>query len=230
MTQPKFDVKLATYEQVSSITGGWTAESFNKLLEAMECKSEEASTESELRELVVMYLQDLSITDAAKLVLNAQLSGDLTAGQIQNLSEEITTEKHWEHYADQSLHERFFHVGTLMYEAFESEVDKPDAVRLVAEISSQNQEAKDILKQPLSKSFLVRLLADGMENNAVLHRLFDEQLAGKPFAEAESIIWIANPLPNEANKTQVEIYSSSHWLDALHRVEAFSSTATPDES
>ena len=229
MTQPKFGVKLATYEQVSSIVGGWTAESFRKLLEELDCKSEEASTEAELRELAVMCLQDLSVPDAARLVLNAQLSSDLTAGQIQNLSEEITTEKHWEHYADQSLHERFFHVGTLMYEAFERDVDKPDAVRLVAEISPQNQEAKEILEQPLMKSFLVRLLADGMEDNAVLHRLFDEQLAGKPFAEAESIIWIANPLSNEANRTQVEIYSSCHWLDALHRVEEFSSTATPDE-
>ena len=228
MTQPKFDVNVAAYEQVSSIAGGWTAESFRKLLQEMDCSSEDTSTEAELRELVVMCLQDLKLADAAKLVLTAQLADGLTAGQIQNLSEEIADEKHWEHYADQSLHERFFHVGGLLYEAFPSEMDQPDAVRLTVEVSALNQEAKEILKQPLHESFVARLLADGMEANAVLKRLFDEQLAGEPFAEAEFIIWIINLQANEAGQAKIEIFSSCHWLDPLQRVDGYQSNAAPD--
>lgn len=230
MAQPKFDVKLTTYEQVSSIAGGWNADSFRKLLQEMDCGSEDATTDAELRELVVMCLQDMEIADAAKLVLKAQLDGALTGGQIQNLSEEIADEKHWEHYADQSLHERFFHVGSLMYEAFEREMDQPDAVRLIVEASALNQEAKDILKQPLHESFVVRLLAAGMNDNAVLHRLFDEQIAGQLFPEAEFIIWIINPLPANGEATKIELFSSCHWLDTLQRVEEFQSEAAPDPS
>ena len=230
MTKPNFETKLATYEQVSSIAGGWTADHFSKLLVEMDCSSEGASTETELRELVVMCLQDMELADAAKLVLKAQLADALTAGQIQNLSEEISDEKHWEHYADQSLHERLFHVGSLMYEAFEREMDQPDAVRLVIEVSATNQEAKDILKRPLHESFIVRLLADGMSNDAVLHRLFDEQLAGKPFAEAESIIWIVRLLSNDSGAAEIEIFSSCHWLDPLQYVNEFRSSASPDPS
>lgn len=230
MTQPKFDVTLTTYQQVSSIAGGWNAELFRKLLQSLDCDSDDATTETELHELVVMCLQDLEIADAAKLVLNVQLGGALSVGQIQNLSEEFADEKHWEHYADQSLHERLFHVGSLMYEAFEREIDKPDAVRLEVEMSALNQEAKDILKQPLHESFIVRLLADGMPESSVLHRLFDEQLAGKPFAEAEYIIWIINPLASAASVAKVEIFSSCHWLDPLKRVEQYQSTAAPDLS
>ena len=230
MSQPKFSVKLTAYEQVSSIAGGWNGESYRKLLDEMDCSPEDSSTEPELRELVVMCLQDLKLAEAAKLVLNVQLAGALTAGQIQNLAEEITAEKHWEHYADQSLHERFFHVGSLMYEAFEREMDKPDAVRLVVEATALNQEAKDILKHPFHESFLVRLLADGMSEDAVLRRLFDEQLEGKPFAAAEYIVWILNVLSNEADQATIEVFSSCHWLDTLQRVEDYQSTAVPDPS
>ena len=47
--------------------------------------------------------------------------------QIDNLSNEILEEKLWEEYADLSLHEEFFAVHQLLYDAFEGTA--PDGVR-----------------------------------------------------------------------------------------------------
>ena len=46
------------------------------------------------------------------------------------------------------------------------------------------------LARPLHESLVVRLLADGMANNSVLHRVFGDQLEAKSFPEADTIVWI----------------------------------------
>lgn len=230
MNQPKFEVKLPEYEQVNVIAGGWSAIDYRKLLEEMDFASEDATGKVQLRELCVMCLQDMELSEAAKVVLKYRLGDKLTAGQIQSVSEEISDEKLWEQYADQSLHEQFFHVGNLIYGAFPREMDEPDAVRLIVEITGKNQEAKEILASPLHESFVVRLLADGMDDSSILHRLFDEQLAGKSFPEADSIIWMIKPVSASAeDQVSIEVYSSCHWLDALNGVEKFESSAVPDK-
>ena len=170
----------------------------------------------------------LEIADAAKIVLKHRLGDKLGAGQIRSISEEISEEKHWEHYADQSLHEQFFHVGNLMFAAFPREMDEPDAVRLVVEITARNPEAKEILANPLHESFMARLLAHGMDGNSILQRLFDEQLDGKPFPQAASIIWIIKPVSASDQQVSIEVFSSCHWLDALKGVKNYESTAEPD--
>jgi hypothetical protein len=43
-------------------------------------------------------------------------------------------------------------------------------------------------------TFFVRILADGMNENCILERLFDEQLLSHHFPEAKNIIWNAEYL------------------------------------
>jgi len=229
MNKPKFEVTIAKYEQINAIQGGWSVDDYRTLLEELEFAPEDATGEDELRALCVMCLQDMELGDAAKVVLKHKLDDKLSKGQIQSLSEEISEEKQWEHYADQSLHERFFHVGNLMFDAFPKEMYEPDAIRLTVEITPSNSEAKEILAKPLHESFITRLLAAGMEDSAILHRLFDEQLAGKPFPSADSIIWIVQPISDSEKLTTISVISSSHWLDALKGVDQFASSAMPDD-
>ena len=54
--------------------------------------------------------------------------------------------------------------------------------------------------------------------------------AGKPFPEADSIIWTINPLSADDLLTTIEVYSSCHWLDSLDDVETFESSASPDKT
>ena len=228
MNKTQFEVTITSYQQLNEIAGGWAIDDYQELLGEMEFAFEGVDSESELRELCVMCLQDREIADAATVVLKYRLNNKLSVGQIRSIAEEISGEKHWEHYADQSFHKEFFHVGTLMFAAFPREMDEPDAVKIEVEIIAKNPAAKEVLQGPLHESFVARLLGDGMNDNAILHRLFEEQLKGDQFPEADSIIWAVTPISVSGNKANLEVISSCHWLDALKGVEHFESSATPD--
>ncbi len=228
MTNPKFNVTISNYRTLDRIEGGWTEAHYRQLLAAMDFEPENNTDANELLELCLMSLQDRDKAEAAEIVMRHRLSGKLTEGQIQNESVELADEKLWEQFADLSLHEELFHVGSLMYQAFPQDYHQPDAVNLVVQIEAINDVGKEILGRPVEESFLVRLLADGMEEGAILPRLFDDQLEGDSFPEASSIIWIINPVEQSAGNLTVEVISSAHWLDALKRVESFESIAKPD--
>ncbi len=83
-------------------------------------------------------------------------------------------------------------------------------------------------RHALHESFLVRLLADGMHDDSILHRLFDEQLDGKSFPEADAIVWIVQSETSAADTVQVDLISSGYWLDSLRDSKTYESTAYAD--
>ena len=226
--QPRFRVRLLHCEILSEIEGAWAAKDFAALLAEMDFGDTAGMSDSELRELCILSLQDLKPTEAAALVLTQCFGNRLTEGQIHNLAIEMLDEKLWEEYADMSLHEGMFNVGSLLYTAFPRAFSEPDAVRVTLEVVATSDAAKQILAGPLHESFLVRLLADGMNNDSTLHRLFDKQLEGKSFPEADTIIWIVHSEPTDAQAVRIEVISSGYWLDALRDTSSYESSAYPD--
>ena len=79
-------------------------------------------------------------------------------------------------------------------------------------------------------NFLVRLLADGMDDHAILHRLYGDQLSGKSFPNAAEVVWIVRAEPAGDGVVKIEIISSGYWLDALQRTKAYESSAYADEA
>ena len=80
-------------------------------------------------------------------------------------------------------------------------------------------------------TFVVRILAYGMDENCILERLFDEQLLSHHLPEAKNIIWNAEYLDLEkgdAITAVLVIYSSVSWLKYMEDVENFQSTAYSD--
>jgi hypothetical protein len=136
----------------------------------------------------------------------------------------------WEEDSDMTLHEQLFNVGSLLFAAFPTRFPESDAVRVTLQITAGNELAQEVLSQPLSESFLVRLLADGMDQGAVLHRLFDEQLAGRSFPEADSIVWVVRTEAIDANAVKADIISSGYWLDSLRNTRSYQSSAYGDGS
>ena len=163
MSKPLFDVHIASYEQIREISGSWTADDFKKLLTVMDYPPEDASSDSELRELCLMCLQDREPAAAAEIALTYKLHDRLAKGQIQNLAIEMPDEKLWEHYADLSLHKSFFHVGTLMFEAFPDLYHEPDAVKISLEISPKNPVAIEL--EPGHCTFHHPLMVHGSFDN-----------------------------------------------------------------
>ena len=79
-------------------------------------------------------------------------------------------------------------------------------------------------------AFVTRMLADAMDANSILERLFEDQLAGRNFPEAEAIIWKTDisDRSDDGSSATLTVYSSIHWLDAMEDIDEFESRAYPD--
>jgi len=228
--KPIFRVNVCSFSELQEIEGAWKESDFASLLEAMEFGATAGMDASELREICLLSLQDLKPESAASLVLKQHLGGRLTDGQVRNFSEEMIDEKLWEECADMSLHEGMFNVGSLLFAAFPQVFPEPDAVCVKVAVNAVNAAAKEILAHSLIESFLVRLLADGMDDDSVLHRLFDKQLDGKSFPEADRIVWIVRAETTDPDTVKIEVISSGYWLDSLRGTKCYESSAYPDEA
>ena len=224
-----FRVHLLSFSNIREIEGARSKGDFSALLEAMEYGDQSGMSEDELREMCIMSLQDLEPVEAAYLVLKHDMGNVLRDGQIRNAAGEMLDEKLWEEYADSSLHERMFNAGSLLYAAFPKTFPEPDAVRVEIEVTAANAPARALLAPSPNESFLVRLLADGMDSHAVLHRLYSDELTGASFPNADEVVWIVRPEAVDENVMKFEIISSGYWLDALDSTERYESAAYADE-
>ncbi|MFT5328854.1 MAG: hypothetical protein ACI8P0_006770, partial [Planctomycetaceae bacterium] len=84
--------------------------------------------------------------------------------------------------------------------------------------NSENNHASDHAKHIQARSPEGH---DGMPETAVLHRLFDDQLTGGPFPEAESLLWIMHQEMLNKTTLRLEVISSGYWLDPLNGVDAY---------
>jgi hypothetical protein len=227
--KPRFRVRILHFAILREIEGVWTSADFAAMLDQMNFGDTAGMSDQELREMCLLSLQDSEPEVAAAILLKQHLGNRLTEGQIRNAAGEMTEDKLWEEYADMSLHEGMFNVGSLAHAAFPGSFPEPDAVNVKLEVVAENTAGREILARPLHESFLVRLLADGMEDDSVLHRLFDEQLGGSAFPEADTIVWIVDAEANGADTVTIEVTSSGYWLDALRDTSSYESSACPDD-
>lgn len=224
----RFRVRVLSFSILREIEGSRGADSYSALLDAMDYGDTSGMGDDELREMCIMSLQELSPEEAAAVVIKHDLGDRLKDAQIRNIASEMLDDKLWEQHADMSLHERMFHIGSLLYEAFPRTFPEPDAVRVVLEVAATGEAGRELLAQPLHESFLVRLLADGMPKGSVLHRLFDEQIDGNTFPEADAIVWIVQTESVAADSVKIDLVSSGYWLDALRDTTMYDSTAHAD--
>lgn len=225
----RFRVHLLRFSDLLEIEGARTTDDFAALLDAMEYGDQSGLSDDEKREMCIMSLQDLEPVEAAYLVLEHDLNEVLRDGQIRNIAGEMLDEKLWEEYSNPSFHERLFNVGSLLYAAFPESFPQPDAVHIVLDVTAANAGARQLLTRALDESFLVRLLADGMDSDAVLHRMYGEQLTGTSFPNAAEVVWIVRTETISEDVMKIEVISSGYWLDALSRTKFFDSNAYADE-
>ena len=223
-----YHVRILDLRDLQEIKGAWTPAGFASLLELLEYGDTSAMSDAEMREMALLALQDLEPAAAAECVLTHQLGDRLKSGQIQNAANEMLEEKLWEEYADLSLHEAMFNVASVLYAAFPGVFPQPDAIHVTLEVTASSEAGQAILADSLNESLVVRMLADGMDDNSVLHRLFEEQLKGRSFPEADKIVWILDVDSSNAPAIKIEVTSSGCWLDPLRETKSYQSTAYPD--
>ncbi len=225
-----FHVQLLDFSNLLEIEDAWKSEDFAALLDAMEYGDRSGMSDDELREMCLMSLQDQEPEEAAFLVLSHVIGDDLRENQLRNMSNEMLDEKLWEEYVDPAFHERLFNVGSLLYSAMPRTFPKPDAVHARLEVTASNAASRELLTDSPNESFLVRLLADGMDDHAVLHRMYGGQLAGNSFPNADEIVWIVRTEAAAEDVWMMEVISSGYWLDALEGTKSYESSAYADDA
>ena len=224
-----FLVEKLKFNAIQELPNSWSNQNYLDLLDLMDYGDTSELESEELKEMCLMSLTDNDPEDAAKILLEYVFKGRLTKGQIDNLSNEMLDEKIWEEYADLSMHEEFFNVNQLLYEAYNGKFPHPEAVRFQVKITAINNEEFSILEK-FPEAALLRLLVSGMPENTLIFRLFEEQITGGKFSDAKDIIWqIKIDFVNEKERV-VEVISSSYWFHDFKYITKFEGDTHADET
>lgn len=225
--KPRFDAHISSLQAVDLLPGAWGSAEYRALLELMAFDGVGTIEEAELQDMTLMVLQDLAPNDAAEYVLQLRLGDRLTKGQRQELSHEMLEDIVWDEYPDMSMHEELFHVAALLSAAFPDRFPTTAAASLVLELTALDGDARADLDE-IAEPLLCRVLADGMSERAILHRLFGPKLRAAPFPEAQHILWQFSVERPAEDRAVVTILTTRGWLAELRGGESFASSAFGD--
>ena len=219
----KYHVNVRSCEEIHELPGAWSDEDFRNILELADFDDWNEIDVAELKDYTLMALQEMKADEAGEIILNYIFDGRLTKGQIQNLSHEMMEEKLWEEYADINLHRELYNCSVLLKWAFPNKFPETNAIECIIEVETKDAQGYS----NITKTFLTRLLANGMDEHGLLKRLFKDQIAKTAFPEAEGIIWDFKVISNE-NKATITIFSSEYWLEDMDVVNSYSTEAFSD--
>lgn len=212
-------------QPIKQLPNGWSNEDYQALLDLLEVSDVAAE---ERRDYVLLALSDLERPEAAKVVLTYLLSDTLTEGQIQNAAHELEDEKLWEEYADIALQKYFFQAVELLYEAFNGGFPQPKAHRISAVLKPISPTSAEDINN-LSPAAILRLFAEGFDEQSLMARLFEDQLKGEAFPDADGIIWHKAIQMISPDTFELTIISSEYWLEDFAAPESFKAGIMADE-
>ena len=215
----KYHIEVVEIEELTSLDGDWQASDYAALLSGLDAQDITGLSSEETEEMCLMALQDLDHAEAGAIVLKYKLGDVLTEGQIRNYSNECQSERLWEQSAEIELHRAMFGVASLLDRVDEHTFPTPQALCVTLHIKCDVNAAK-VFDEPVDRAMVARMLASGMDENAVILRLFDEAITGADFPEADHIIW-GVVVSKVDDGLQVRVTSSDYWLDELRETEAF---------
>jgi hypothetical protein len=209
---PTFSVERLSFQHLAALPDAWQNADYLALLTKLDYDSPEAIAPAELKEMTQLALTDLEPAEAAEIVLGHLFSEDLTKGQLDQLAHQLQTEKLWEENPNFALHKGFFNATQLLYEAYNGKFPHPQAVEFKVKVTAADPADLAALDHEPAAA-LLRLLAPGLSDRALLHRLFSGQLAGGEFPEASSILWQLTPSEKTDTSVVYDIISSDYWLE-----------------
>ena len=216
----QFKIEPIKFSTIHELPNAWSESDYKSILEKMDFDGISEIAPEELKEMCLMALTDNEPEDAGKIVLEYVFKERLTKGQIDNLSNEMLDEKHWEEYADLSMHEDFFNAAQLLFEAFNGKFPHPEAVRFQVRITAKTPFELSVFESNTEAS-LIRLLVKGMPDNTLINRLFDEQLVGNSFEEAKDIIWQLKKESQGEGSILFDVISSEYWFKDFKYVDSY---------
>jgi hypothetical protein len=226
-----FEVNVAGLKKIFDMPGSWTEADYRALLRELEVDDVDDLAGGDLFEILLMALQDVGEEEAGERVLALKLKKPVSRGVRQNIVQDLLEgQRAWEDASDIFLHRDILIACVLLHAAFPKLYPRPDLLRLELRLRANGSAGKALLREPPEAAFVARMLADGLSEKSIPERLFDDQLAGRHFPEADGIVWLAEFSEVSADGAQalLTVYSSRHWLQAMAEVDEFSSSAYND--
>jgi hypothetical protein len=224
---PTFTVERLSFQHLAALPAAWQATDYLALLTKLDYDNPEAIAPAELKEMTQLALTDLEPAEAAELVLGYLFPDDLTKGQLSQLAHQLQTEKLWEENPNFALHQGFFNATQLLYEAYNGKFPHPQAVEFKVKVTAADPADLAALGHEPAAA-LLRLLAPGLSDRALLHRLFSGQLASGEFPEAKSILWQLTPSEKTDTSVVYDIISSDYWLEDFKFADTYEATLPAD--
>lgn len=217
----KYRVGVDEFEELTELEQSWMPKDYVSILTLLDIADAAKMDIGELRDMTLFALQDLNPPDAAAVLLKYKVGKKLSGGQIRNYSIDSQHERLWEQSADLSLHQDMFAVASMLNSVNSMAFPVPDALRVTFSIQCDDASKLALFNNEMDRAILVRMISAGMNESAILNRLFGDQIATGIVADADSIIWqIAVEQPDPA-QLQIRITSSAYWLRALRETESF---------
>jgi hypothetical protein len=217
---PTFTVERLSFQHLSELPNAWQNADYLALLQQLAYDNPEALAPAELKEMCQMAITDLEPAAAAEAVLTYLFADELKDGQIEQLAHQMETEKLWEENPKLELHEGFFNATQLLYDAYNGKFPHPQAVEFKVKITAADP--ADLAALDTEPALpLLRLLAPGLSDRALLHRLFGDQLTGGEFPEAPAILWQITPSDKTADSVVFDVISSDYWLEDFKYADTY---------
>lgn len=227
--KPKFNVTVESFRTIREIENSWSIADYRNILELLDYEDASEIEDKEVYDYLVLAMLDLEPEESATAVLKYKIGKRLNDNQIKQVAHDMVEEPLWEEYQDMSLHEDLFIVNALLYKAYNGKFPTPEAIILKINIEPLNHDGKILIENKVyeDESFICRVLASGMDRTSILNRLFEKQILGKKFPEAEHIIWTMKSTKEE-DSVSISIMSSEGWVKNLNNSDAFESEAYSD--
>ncbi len=217
----KYGVAVDGIEELTELDDSWLPTDYVAILTSQDVHGASQIAPEELRDMCLFALQDLDPPEAAAILLKYKLGTRLSAGQIKNYSIESQHERLWEQSADLAIHKPMFAIASLLNSVNSMAFPTPDALRVSLSIQCDDETKLAIFNDNMDQALLVRMLSAGMDDSAILNRLFGEQIAEGKVADADSIIWSVSVASSDPTLIQMKITSSAYWLNGLRETESF---------
>lgn len=224
---PKFTVERLSFTSLTELPNSWQNQDYKALLVKMNYDNPDEINEAELKDMCLMSFTDLEPREAAEVVLGYLFPEQLNAGQVENLSHQMLTEKLWEENPELPLHEGFYKATELLHTAYNGTFPRAQAVQFQVKCTAGQAEDLAVFADAPAAP-LLRLLAQGLPDNALINRLFGTQLAGPNFEEARSILWELTTVKQEGTAVTFEVVSSASWLEEFKYADVYEATTHAD--
>jgi hypothetical protein len=218
-----FDVSVLSQDEVHALTGDWDNEAFRNVLALADADDIGEIAEEDLEDICLMSLQDIGNQRAGEIVLEAVFGASMRPGVRQNLVDDLQEDQPWNDFAEVSQQRGIFVAVCLLHKAFPIRYGTPDATRLTVRIQAETSAGLTSI-EPQNCAWLVRMLACGLSDDNIVHRLYGDELKKGAFTEAAGLIWqaeIAEEPTEDALTRTITIAASSNLFNSLSAGQHF---------